>query len=88
MEKSDRGLPPLRRTKLSKKSQERQDGIKYIYMKLISGGIIGNSNCIGTNFNGSILNLTPKELNPFLILQKRFTLIEMIEHLIGLDILN
>ena len=31
MEKSARGLPPFRRTKLSKKSQERQDEIqKYI----------------------------------------------------------
>ena len=28
MEKSARGLPPLRRTKLSKKAQERQDEIK------------------------------------------------------------
>ena len=28
MRKSARGLPPLRRTKLSKKSQERQDGIQ------------------------------------------------------------
>ena len=27
-EKSARGLPPMRRTKLSKKSQERQDEIK------------------------------------------------------------
>ena len=34
--------------------------------------MIGNSNCIGTNFNGSILNITPKELNSFLFLQKKF----------------
>ena len=68
MEKSARGLPPLRRTKLSKKAQKRQDKIQKNYMKIISGGMIGNSNCIGTNLNGSTLNLTPKELNPFLFL--------------------
>ena len=45
-------LPPLRRTKLSKKSQERKDEIQKKDMKLISGGIIVNSNFIGTNFNG------------------------------------
>ena len=28
MEKSAKGIPPLRRTKLSKKSQERQDEIQ------------------------------------------------------------
>ena len=44
MEKSATGLPPLRRTILSKKSQERQDKIKENYMKLISGVMIGNSN--------------------------------------------
>ena len=36
-EKSAKGLPPLRRPKLSKKPQEKQDEIKKIYMKLISG---------------------------------------------------
>ena len=30
---------------------------KYIYMKLISGGIIGNSNYIGTSLNGWLLIL-------------------------------
>ena len=64
--KSDRELQPSRRTKLSKKAQERQDKIKKNYMKLISGEIIGNSNCIGTNFNFLILIIIPKELNPFL----------------------
>ena len=39
MGKSAKGLPPLRRTKLSKKAQEKQDEIKKSYMKLISGGI-------------------------------------------------
>ena len=60
MDKSARGLPPLRRTRLSKKAQERQDKIQKNYMKIISGGMIGDFNCIGKNLNGSILNLTPK----------------------------
>ena len=60
MGKSARGLPPLRRTKLSKKAQERQDEIQKNYMKLISGGMIGNSNYIGTSLNGLIPNLTLK----------------------------
>ena len=38
-------------------------------MNLIGGGMIENSNCVGTSFNGLILNITPKELNPFLFLQ-------------------
>ena len=88
MGKGAGGIPPLRRTKLSKKAQERQDEIQKNYMKLISGGIIGNSNCIGTNLNGLILNLTPKELNPFLFLQKSYILVKMIEQLILLVILN
>ena len=36
MEKSDKGLPILRITKISKRSQENQDEIENIYMKLIS----------------------------------------------------
>ena len=66
--KSAKGLPPLRRTKLSKKAQERQDEIKKNYMKLISVGMIGNYNCIGKNLNGLIPNITPKKLNTFLFL--------------------
>ena len=78
----------MRRTKLSKKSQERQDDIQKKLYEANSGGIIGNSNCIGTNLNGWILNLPPTEINPIVFLKKRFTLIKMIEHLIGLAILN
>ena len=52
MKKITKGLTPLRIPKLSKKAQEKQDEIKNIYMKLISGGIIGNSNYIGTSLNG------------------------------------
>ena len=83
-----KGLPPLRRTKLSKKAQQRQDEIQKNYMKLISGVMIGNSSCTGTNLNGSILNIPSKDIKPFLFLQKRFTLIKMIGQLILLDILN
>ena len=88
MGKSARGLPPLRRTKISKNAQERQNEIQRKYMKLISGGMIVNYNCIGTNLNWLILNLTPKELNPFLFLQKRLALINVIEQLMLLAILN
>ena len=52
MEKNSKGLPPLKISKISKKSQEKQDEIKNIYIKLISGGMIGNFNYIGTSFNG------------------------------------
>ena len=79
-----RGLPPLRRTKLSKESQERQDEMFKNYMRLIGGGTIGNSNCIGTNLNSLILNITPKELSNFLLFQKDFTLVKLIEQLIFL----
>ena len=39
-------------------------------MKLISGGIIGNSNYIGTSLNGSIQELLPKGINPFRFIKK------------------
>ena len=67
--KCERGLPPLKRTKLTKKSQERHDYIYKNCMNLIGGRMIGNSNCIGTSLNGLILNQPPKELNPFQYLQ-------------------
>ena len=62
--KITKGLPPLRRPKLSKKAQEKEDEIKNIYMKLISGGMIGNSNYIGTSLNGSIQEVKSKGKNP------------------------
>ena len=49
--KSAKGLTPLKRSKLSKKAQEKEDEIEK-YTKLISGGMIGNFNCIGTSLNG------------------------------------
>ena len=64
MVQSDKGQPPLRITKLSKNHKKGRMKFKKNYMKLISCGMIGNSNCIGTKFNGLILNLTQKEINP------------------------
>ena len=88
LKKCKRGLPPLERKKLSKKAQERHDYIFKNCMNLIGGGMIGNSNCIGTCLNGLILNQPPKELNPFQFLQKNSILVKMIEQLILLVILN
>ena len=34
-------------------------------MKLVSGGMIGKSNYIGTRLNGLIQKLLSKEINPF-----------------------
>ena len=42
--KSSKGIPPLKRSKLSKKSQDKEDEIEKNYMNLISGGIIEDSN--------------------------------------------
>ena len=88
MKKCEKGLPPLKRTKLSKKAQERHDLIKKNVMNLIGGGMIGNSNYIGTCLNGLIRNQLPKELNPFQFLQKSSVLIILIEQLMLLVILN
>ena len=88
LKKCERGLPPLKRAKLSKKAQERHGYIYKSCMNLIGGGMIGNSNCTGTSLNGLILNQPPKELNPFQFLQKSSILVKMIEQLIVLVILN
>ena len=53
-EKCEKGLPLLKRKKLSKKAQDSHDLILKNFMNLIGGGMIGNSNCIGTSFNGLI----------------------------------
>ena len=73
MGKSAKGLPPLKRSKISKKSQEKQDEIKKNYMKLISGGMIGDYNYIGTSLNGWIQNISSKGINPVQFLQNSFT---------------
>ena len=55
MEKISNGLPPLKISKPSRKSQDKEDEIqKNVYMKPISVGMIGDSNYIGINLNGSI----------------------------------
>ena len=87
-EKCEKGLPPLKRTKLSKKAQERDDLIKCFFMKLTGGEMIGNSNYIGTCLNGLIQNKQLNELDPFQFLQISSILIIMIEQLILLVILN
>ena len=70
-EKCEKGLLPLKRTKLSKKEHNRDDIIlKKNFMYIIGGGMIGNSNYIGTCLNGLIQNQPPKELNQFQFLQK------------------
>ena len=71
MGESSKGLPPLRRTKLSKKHKKSRMKFRNIYMKLISSGMIGNSNFIGTNLNGWIQNLSTKGINPIQFLQKK-----------------
>ena len=67
--KITKGLPTLRRPKLSKKSQEKEDEIKKHYMKLIENVIIGNSNYIGTSLNRLILEVKSKGENSFQSLQ-------------------
>ena len=64
MKNISKGLPPLRRTKLSKNHKKRSMKFKKGYMKLISGGMVGDSNCIGTSLNGWIQNLSTKGINP------------------------
>ena len=63
MEKITKGLPPLRRSKPSKKTQEKEKEIKN-YMNLIGIGMIGNFNYIGTSLNGSIQEVKSKGKNP------------------------
>ena len=79
LEKCAKGLPPLKREKLSKKAQNGDDLIKNKLFNLICGGMIGDSNYIGTCLNGLIRNQHPKELNLFQFLQKSSILIIMIE---------
>ena len=64
-------LPPLRRPKLSKKAQDKEDETLKNLLRLICGGIIGNSNYIGTIFNGLIQEEKPKEKNIFGFFKKK-----------------
>ena len=67
------GLPLLRRKQLSKKAQEKYDEIIKKYMKLIDGGIIENSNHIGTRLNGLIIELKSKGKTLFSFFKNRIT---------------
>ena len=73
MWESAKGLPPLKRPTLSKNAQDKEDEIQKNYMKLISGGMIGNSNYIGTSLNGWIQEILSKGINLFQFLQFVFT---------------
>ena len=42
------------------------------FMNLIGGGMIGNSNYIGTCLNGLIQNQPPKRVKPFSVSSKKF----------------
>ena len=86
-EKITKGVTPLSRPKLSKKAQEKDDEIKYIYMKLTGIGIIGNSNYIGTSMSRSIQEVKSKE-KPIQFLQRIFLLIKILKRVIGFVIQN
>ena len=73
MEKSAKGLPLLKRSKLSKDHKISRIKFKKDYMKLISAGMIGDSNYIGTSLNGWIQKLSSKGINPIKFLPKSFT---------------
>ena len=86
--KNDRGLPTLRRTKLSKKSQERQDELQN---KLYEANKWWN----GWKFQLYWHKLewvdpkyNPKRVKPFPVSSMFFTFIKLIEQLILLAILN
>ena len=64
-----KGLPPLRRPKISKKAQYKEDGIEKNYMWLIGIGMIGTSYYIGTSLNGLIQEVKSKGKNPIQLKQ-------------------
>ena len=64
MEKVTKGLPPPRRTKLSKNHKRRSMRFKN-YMRLIGIGMIGNYNYIDIILNGSIQKVKSKGKNLF-----------------------
>ena len=73
MGENAKGIPALMRSKLSKKYNIRSMKLNKNYTKLISGGIIENSNYIGTSLNGLIQEVKPKGINTFQFLQESFT---------------
>ena len=58
LEKCKKGLPPLMRTKLGKRHRKCRILLKKNFLYLICGGIIRNSNYIGTCLNGLIVEGT------------------------------
>ena len=81
MEKSARGLPPLKGTKLSKKSKERQHEIQN---KLNESNGRWNDWKLQLHWNKLewVDNKSnPKRVKPFLFIQKLFILIKLIEQL-------
>ena len=64
MEIISKGLPPLRRPKISKKAQDKEDEIKN-YMKIIGIWMIRNANYIRTSLNGLIQEIKSKGKTPF-----------------------
>ena len=88
MKKIQKGLPPLKRTKLSKKEQKRQELIKN---KLFQSNMWWNDWKFQLHWN--MLEwvdpkTTPKRFKPLSFLQKSYILIINIEQLILLVILN
>ena len=72
MKKSDKGIPPLNRSKLSKKHKKSRIKSKNIFLNLLSGGMLGDSNYIGTSLNGWIQKLSPKGINHIQFIRKSF----------------
>ena len=70
MGKITKGLPPLRRQKLSKKVEDKGCEIKKNYTLLIGIGMIGNSNYTETSLSGLIQEVKSKEKKPIQLLQK------------------
>ena len=73
MEKCAKGLPPLRIPQLSKNHKRNRFKFKKNYIKLISGGMVVNSNYIETSLNGWIQNLSSNGINPIQFIQKSYT---------------
>ena len=88
MEKSARGLPPLKRTKLSKKAQERQD---YIQKNLYEANRWWNDRKFQLHWNKLEWvdpKYTPKRVKPFSVSSIFFISVKMIEKHILLVILE
>ena len=90
MEKSARGLPPLNRTKLSKKAQERQD---YIKKKLYEANKQWNDWIFQLNWHKVEWvdpKYNPKIIKPFYVSSKKFYISksDRTAHFVGESILK